>query len=79
MNAAQNQIFALFQALPPEEQQDLLPRLIQTVDEAPNEDNLTAAEIDAIDEGLAQMRRGEFIESDELFDRLAKKLGFERA
>ena len=78
MNAAQSQILALFQSLPPDEQQALLPRLVEQADEAPFIDDLTANEIAAIEEGLAQMKRGETIDADELFDRLAKKFGFER-
>jgi hypothetical protein len=75
MNALQNQILSLFQTLPQDEQHALLNRLIENVDEAPV---LTKEEIEAIDEGLAQMRRGETITGDELFGRLAKKFGFER-
>jgi hypothetical protein len=75
MNTLQSQILSLFQTLPHDEQHALLARLIEQVDEAPE---LTREEIAAIDEGLAQMRRGETVTGDELFGRLAKKFGFER-
>ena len=52
--------------------------MIEQADEAPFNDDLTADEIAAIDEGLAQIKRGERIDADALFDRLAKKFGFER-
>jgi predicted transcriptional regulator len=75
MNTRQSQILSLFQALPHDEQHALLTHLIEKVEEAPE---LTQEQIAAIDEGLAQMRRGETITGDELFGRLAKKFGFER-
>lgn len=79
MNAAQSQILALFQSLPPDEQQALLPRLVEQADEAPFIDDLTANEIAAIEEGLAQLERGEVVDADVVLDRIAARYNFPRA
>ncbi len=76
MTADQTRILELFRALSPDEREALLPRLAEASAAAEEADDLSAVEIAAIDEGLAQMRRGETIGADELFDRLGKKFGF---
>ena len=74
MTSAQSQILELFRALSPDEKEALLPQLAEAA--GGDADDLSAEEIAAIEEGLAQMRRGETIGADELFDRLARKFGF---
>ena len=74
MTSAQSQILELFRALSPDEKESLLPQLAEAA--GGDADDLSAEEIAAIEEGLAQMRRGETIGADELFDRLARKFGF---
>ncbi len=78
MTTAQAQIYELFKALPIEDQRDLLCQLSDAVEGEISLDDLSADEVAAIDEGLAQMKRGETIGADELFDGLAKEFGFSR-
>ena len=78
MDTTQAQIFQLFQALPDSDRRQLLARLSESLEDELSMDDLSLEEIAAIDEGLAQAERGETIDSDELFDRLAKKFGFSR-
>jgi hypothetical protein len=78
MTADQTRILEMFRALSPDEREALLPELAEAAGED-EFDELSPKEIAAIDEGLAQMRRGETIDADVLFDRLAEKFGFSRA
>ncbi len=78
MTSAQSQILELFRALSPDEKESLLPQLAESVIDVGVYDDLSAEEIAAIEEGIAQAERGETIDGDELFDNLAKKFGFSR-
>jgi hypothetical protein len=76
MTAAQTRILELFRALNPGEREALVPRLAESVSDVADE--LSAEEVAAIEEGLAEMRRGETIDANELFDRLAGKFSFSK-
>jgi hypothetical protein len=78
MTTAQAQIYELFKALPVEDQRDLLSQLSEAVEGDDLLDDLSPDEVAAIEEGIAQMKRGETIGADELFDGLAKEFGFSR-
>ena len=78
MTSAQSQILELFRALSPEEKEALLPQLAESVIDVGVYDDLSAEEIAAIEEGIAQAERGETLDGDQLFDNLAKKFGFSR-
>jgi hypothetical protein len=78
MTTAQAQIYELFKALPVEDQRDLLSQLSEAVEGEDLLDDLSPDEVAAIEEGIAQMKRGETIGADELFDGLAKEFGFSR-
>ena len=78
MTSAQSQILELFRALSPDEKESLLPQLAESVIDVGVYDDLSAEEIAAIEEGIAQAERGETLDGDQLFDNLAKKFGFSR-
>jgi hypothetical protein len=78
MTTVQARIYELFKALPTEEQRHLLSQLSEAVQGEELLDDLSADEVAAIEEGIAQMKRGETIGADELFDGLAKEFGFSR-
>ena len=76
MTADQTRVLEMFRALTPAEREALLPELAEIAAHPSASGELSATELAAIDEGLAQMRRGETISADELFGRLARKFGF---
>ena len=76
MTTAQAQIYELFKALPIEDQRELLCQLSEAVEGEVSLDGLSAEDVAAIEEGIAQAERGEVVDADELFDRLAQKFGF---
>jgi dsDNA-specific endonuclease/ATPase MutS2 len=78
MTTAQAQIYELFKALPIEDQRDLLSQLSETVEGEDLLDDLSPDQVAAIEESIAQMKRGETIGADELFDSLAKEFAFSR-
>ncbi len=79
MTTAQAQIFEMFQSLPLDDRRDLLVRLSEAVDVEDPADDLSAEDIAAIEEGLAQAERGEVVDVNEAMDRLAARFQFSRA
>ena len=76
MKTAQAQINELFKALPIEDQRDLLFQLSEAVEGEVSCDDLSGDEVAAIEEGIAQAERGEVVDADEVFTRLAAKFKF---
>ena len=79
MNTAQAQILQLFEALPIDDRRDLLARLAETVEDDEAIDDLSAEDIAAIEEGIAQAERGEVVDAEEVLDRIAARYNFPRA
>jgi predicted transcriptional regulator len=78
VTADQTRILELFRALRPDEKEALLPRLAEAASE-PEFNDLSAADIAAIADGVAQAEGGEVVEADEVLDRIAARYRFARA
>ncbi len=79
MKDVQAKILALFETLPAQDRQDLLDELSRSVGSSASDDGLTAEDVAAIEEGWAQIKRGEGRPVDEVLDRVAARFGFPRA
>jgi predicted transcriptional regulator len=79
MTTAQAQIYDLFKALPTEDQRDLLSRLSEAVEGEISLCDLSAEDVAAIEEGIAQAERGEVVDADEVLGRIAARYHFPRA
>jgi predicted transcriptional regulator len=79
MTTAQAQIYELFKTLPVAEQRDLLSQLSEAVEGEVSLDDLSAEDVAAIEEGIAQAERGEVVDADEVLGRIAARYHFPRA
>jgi predicted transcriptional regulator len=79
MTTAQAQIYELFRALPIEDQRNLLSQLSEAVEAEDLLDDLSAEDVAAIEEGIAQAERGEVVDADEVLGRIAARYNFPRA
>jgi predicted transcriptional regulator len=79
MTTAQAQIYELFKTLPVAEQRDLLSQLSEAVEGEVLLDDLSAEDVAAIEEGIAQAERGEVVDADEVLGRIAARYHFPRA
>ena len=79
MTNVQAKILELFETLPAEDRQDLLDELSRGVGMSDLADGLTAEDIAAIEEGWAQIERGEGSAAEEVLDRIAARFQFPRA
>jgi hypothetical protein len=79
MTTAQAQIYELFKTLPVEDQRDLLSRLSEAVEGEVSLDDLSAEDVAAIEEGIAQAERVEVVDADEVLGRIAARYNFPRA
>jgi len=77
MTEAQSQILELFRALSADERDALLPHLAEAAED--DFDDLTAEDVAAIEEGIAQAERGEVEDAEVVLDRIAARFNFPRA
>jgi predicted transcriptional regulator len=77
MTETQSHILELFRAFSPDERDALLPQLVEAAEGDP--DDLTADDIAAIEEGIAQAERGEVEDGEVVLNRIAARYNLPRA
>ena len=79
MTRTQAQILELFQTLGADEKRELAEQLYETAVAGTFYDQMTHEQRREFEESLAEADRGEGVPSNEFFDRMARKYGFDRA
>lgn len=77
MTRTQAQIIELFKTLDQAEQREVAQQLYERAVAGSFYDRMTPQQLAELDEGIAQAERGDVWPAEKVFDRLAKRFGFE--
>src|SRR5579872_3855232 len=79
MTRTEARIFELFRTLPAAVQRALVEQLSEATRSTSFYERMTAEQRAELEEGLAEIERGETVPAEQAFDDLAEKFGFSRA